>query len=152
MRYIYIKGATKTSRPLSTRCAQKTYWSLQKSPKSNMRKNQSIPKQVKGLDHQQCILEARARLVVLNHRYENSFTLSNSWCTEFSEFWKTLRFLSFQTTQTHASQTSCRKDRRALGPPAEWVNWTKWSERLCTSAVEKPIQARMSGQSEPNNF
>jgi hypothetical protein len=54
----------------------KVYKRVQKAIRE--RKNQSIPKQVKGLDHQQCILEARAILVVLNHRYENNFTLSKS--------------------------------------------------------------------------
>jgi hypothetical protein len=65
------------------------------------------------------------------------------------KFWNTRRFRSLHTTHTQASQTSCRKDRRALRPSAEWVNWIKYSERLCASAVEKPIQARTSGHREP---
>jgi hypothetical protein len=65
------------------------------------------------------------------------------------KFWNTRRFRSLHTTHTQASQTSCRKDRRALRPSAEWVNWIKYSERLCASAVEKPIQAWTSGHREP---
>jgi hypothetical protein len=58
----------------------------------------------------------------------------------FSELLNTRRFLSFQTTEIQASQTSCKKDRRARKPPTEKVNWTKWSMRLEESTAVKPIQ------------
>jgi hypothetical protein len=58
-------------------------------------------------------------------------------------------FLSFHTIQTQTNYMSCKKDRRALRPPAKWVNWTKWSKIVCAPTAEKSIQDRTSGQSEP---
>jgi hypothetical protein len=52
-------------------------------------------------------------------------------------------------TQTQSSQMSCRKDRRARGPLAEKVNWTKWSGTVWASVAEKPIQERTITHREP---
>jgi hypothetical protein len=88
-------------------------------------------------------------LVIFNHKYEKSLTLSNIWCEEFAEFLNNIWFFSFHTTQTHVSHISCKKDRRARRPRAEKVNWMKWSCRFWGSTAEKPIQDLTNAQREP---
>jgi hypothetical protein len=60
-----------------------------------------------------------------------------------------LWFLSVHTTQTQASQMSCKKERRARELPVEYVNWTKWSLKEVYSTTGMSIHERTSAQREP---
>jgi hypothetical protein len=44
--------------------------------------------------------------------------------------------------QIQHSQSNCMKERCAREPPAEWVNWRKWSWSTDRSAEEIPTQDR----------
>jgi hypothetical protein len=109
-----------------------------------------MAKQSNRFDHQQWKFETRVALVVFNHLKENNLTLANKWVTKLAVLRNRCWLRSFHTTQAQASQMRCKKDRRAREPPAEWVNWTKWSGRVWASADEKPIQERTSAHKVPN--
>jgi hypothetical protein len=100
-----------------------------------------------GLDHQLWQLEAKVTFVAFNHLNEKSLILSRSWWRVLAEPRNNLWFLSVHTTQAHASQMSCKNDRRAREPPAEKVNWTKWSRREVYSTIGMPIHAYTKAQS-----
>jgi hypothetical protein len=136
----------------STRSAKVDYQSLQrvKSYRKITKEVYTRPKQSKGLDHQLWQLEAKVTLVAFNHLKENSLILSNNWCVVHAEPRNNRWFLSVHTTQTQASQMSCRKERRAREPPAEYVNWTKWSRKEVYSISGMPIHERTNAQREPN--
>jgi hypothetical protein len=64
-------------------------------------------------------------------KYNKFFRLKNS-------------VISFmQTTHMLHNQSNCKNRQRARGPPAEWVNWTKWSRSKKGSAEEIPTQDLM---------
>jgi hypothetical protein len=109
-----------------------------------------MPKQSMRLDHQLWQLEAKVTFVAFNHLKEKSLILSRSWWRVLAEPRNSLWFLSVHTTQAHASQMSCRKVRRARDPPAEKVNWTKWSRREVYSTIGMPIQDCTNAQIGPN--
>jgi hypothetical protein len=68
------------------------------------------------------------------------FDLFNNLDMDISEFLNNRRFLLFQTTQTHKSQISCKKEHIARRPPKEWVNCRKLSEMFCRSTDQNQIQ------------
>jgi hypothetical protein len=75
-------------------------------------------------------------------------TLSSSWDMDCSEFLNNHWFLSFQITQTHKRQISWRKERRALRPPDEKVNWRKWWARVGGSTDDKSFHDLTDDQIE----
>jgi hypothetical protein len=107
------------------------------------------PKQSRGLDHQLWQLEVKVTLVAFNHRKEKSLILYNNWCRVLAEPRNNLWFLSVQTAQAQASQMSCIKERRAREPPAEEVNWTRWSRREVCSTTGVPIHERTNAERGP---
>jgi hypothetical protein len=68
---------------------------------------------------------------------------------ELAEPRSNLWFLSVHTTQTQASQMSCKKERRAREAPARKVNWTKWSRREVYSTSGMSIHECTNAQREP---
>jgi hypothetical protein len=102
-----------------------------------------------GLDHQLWQLEAKVTFVTFNHLNEKRLILSSNWWRVLVEPWNNLWFLSVHTTQAHASQMSCIKERRAREPPAERVNWTKWSRREMYSTTGMSIHACTNAQRGP---
>jgi hypothetical protein len=65
-------------------------------------------------------------------------------------FWTISDFFhSTQHKRTWGAHISCKKNCRARKPPAEIVNWTKWSDRLWEFTIEKSIRDRTNAQKEP---
>jgi hypothetical protein len=89
--------------------------------------SQSMPRQIKGLDHHVWVFIPRVTWCVFSHQSKWSLTLSNiCWIVAIVAL-KTLLFPSVHIIEMQHSQTSCMNERRALTPPTEWINWRKWS-------------------------
>jgi hypothetical protein len=86
---------------------------------------------------------------LFNHQKEKNSILSNNWWGELDQPRNNLWGLSVHTTQTQASQMSCKKERRAREPPVRNVNWTKWSWREVYSTIGMSIHECTNAQREP---
>jgi hypothetical protein len=76
-------------------------------------------KQSKGLDHQLWQLMANVTFVAFNLLKEKSLILSIIWEGVLALPRNNMWFFSVHTTQAHASQIRCKKERRAREPPAK---------------------------------
>jgi hypothetical protein len=83
--------------------------------------------QVSRLDHHLWWFETRVMFCAFSHQKEWSLTFSSNWDMDIVEFRNNRWFISFQTTHTHNSKMSSKKERLARRSPREWVNCRKWS-------------------------
>ena len=101
-----------------------------------------MPKQAKGLDHHLCVPKTSMTFLAFSHPRDNNLTLSNRRGTKVTTLLNSWLFRSFQTTQVHRSQISCKNELLALPGPVIKVNCNKWSEILLESTPTKPIHSR----------
>jgi hypothetical protein len=101
-----------------------------------------MPIQSRGLDHHMWEFKPRLHISFHPPKWMN-FDFLEQLRTEDSFALKSLLFRSCQITQIQHNQSSCMKKRLALEPPAEWINWKKWSWSNNGLAEEKPTHEQM---------